>query len=180
MAHARCCTRQLLVYQQNAVLVSPATVITATKREAFHMDTGLLVSIAATSIALAGVIMAMRQLRISREMRAQDAYEAYHHLGLQYPELGTGLLDSARASELDRRRYVWFVLSMLLTVERILTLFPRDRHWRSALEDDIRTHAKLIGSTEFAPHRESLDPKVVKLIDHVLLRIPPPPNCAAS
>lgn len=135
------------------------------------MDTGLLVSTVATAVAIVGVIMAMRQIQISREMRAQDAYETYHHLGLQHADLGTGLMDPQSATEADRRRYTWFVLSMLLTVERILTLFPNDKHWRAALDDDIITHAKLISSPEFAPHRASLDPKVVKLIDGVLARL---------
>lgn len=137
------------------------------------MNDGLVLALfnSATALfAVVGLLVALRQLRASREMNAQTAYEEYHHLVLQHSEIGVGLFNYDTASDIEKHKYRWFILSMLLTVERILTLFPRDKNWRSALEQDIVIHAPFLMSPAFAVHRESLDSRVCKLIDSVLAR----------
>lgn len=119
-------------------------------------------------IAVVGLLLAAQQIHVSRELAAQTAYEAYHHLGLAHPTLATGNYDFQVAANDDREKYRWFVLSMLLTVERVLALFPNDRHWKAALQDDILIHHKFIASTYFGPHWESLDPRVKALAEEVL------------
>lgn len=125
-------------------------------------------SIVTACVATIGLILAWRQISVSREVAAQTAYEAYHHLAILHPALGAGQIDFNSVAEEDRERYRWFVLSMLLTVERILALFPNDRYWRAALEDDIRIHKTFISSESFASHLGSLDPSVIRLIQSVL------------
>lgn len=116
-------------------------------------------------IALAALGVALRQIRSSREVEAQNAYEGYHHLSLQYPRYAYGAIDVAAADGAELDAYCLYVLSMLLTVERVLTLFPHDRHWRAALIDDVSRHRALLASEKFRPHKASLDPRVARLVD---------------
>ncbi|CAN0481388.1 unnamed protein product, partial [Phaeothamnion confervicola] len=102
--------------------------------------------------AFCGLLIAWRQIGVSRQVAAQNAYEAYHHVVIASPQLGRGTFDFSRAKGDDRERYRWFVLSMLLTVERILTLFPKDKQWAVALEQDIILHHRFIESEWFEPH----------------------------
>ena len=120
--------------------------------------------------ALIGFIFALRQIRVSREIAAQDAYEAYHHFGFQYPHLSSGGFDFAAANRDDRNQYHWFVMSMLLTVEKIITLFPNDKAWRNAVEDDIAHHIEYLESNHFQTNRASLDGRVLNIIDEMKAR----------
>ena len=119
-------------------------------------------------IALAALWLAHKQIRRTREIAAYDAYEAFHHFALQYPEFGTGVFDFATASELDRRRYEYFVMSVLLTIERVLQLFPNEASWKAAVTDDVETHLAFIVSPHFTPLRANLDGKVITLIDEIV------------
>ena len=120
-----------------------------------------------TLVAGAALVVALRQIRSSREVEAQNAYEGYHHLSLQYPRYAYGLIDIATADAAELDAYCLYVLSMLLTVERVLTLFPGDRHWRAALIDDVSRHRALLTSDIFRRHKLSLDPQVARLVDQV-------------
>lgn len=119
-------------------------------------------------VAVVALLVAMHQIRVSREIAAYDAYEEYHHFILQHPELGAGGFHYESAESDDRRRYEVFVMSMLLTAERVLALFPRSADWRAALLDDINLHLEFIASEAFQPLRACLNPKVDRLIDEAL------------
>lgn len=116
------------------------------------------------AIAALALLVGARQLGTAREMEALNAYEKYHHLTLDHPDLAAGNFDITAASQDERRRYVTYVLSMLLTLERVMVLFPRDRKWRAAFEDDLLPHQRFLCAEEFLWHRESLSPLVERFI----------------
>jgi len=125
----------------------------------------LAAAVATAIVAIAGLFVAMRQIRSSREVEALNAYEKYHHLCLEYPEFGTGDFDWASAEPVERRRYFVFVLSVLLTIERILVLFPRDRVWRAAFLDDLDCHERFLRSDEFVMYQPAIDKAVLRLVE---------------
>ena len=115
-------------------------------------------------IALIAVMLASRQIRTAREIEALAAYERYHHLVLEYPDLGTGDFDYLKASGPSKRRYEVFAMSVLLTIERVLALFPNDPNWRKALEDDLLLHKSFLCSPEFGSFVQNLEPAVADFV----------------
>ncbi len=137
------------------------------------LDTALSLSAALTGavtmlIAIVALFIARKQIRSTREVEALNAYEKYHHLCLLYPELGCGEFDYANSSIEERRRYITFALSMLLTVERILVLFPRNKVWRASFFDDFAQHEAFLRSSDFDEFRPTMDRGLLKLIDSFL------------
>lgn len=126
--------------------------------------TGLATAI----VAIVALFIARRQIRTTHEVEALNAYEKYHHLCLQYPEYGCGAFDYERSRGLERRQYVTFALSMLLTVERILMLFPKNDLWRQSFFDDFAQHESFLRSQEFQSFEPSLQPELRELIGRFL------------
>jgi hypothetical protein len=135
-----------------------------------------LVSIATnvllTLFAATALYVGYRQILISNEIAARSAYENYHLLCLQYADLSCGDVNFEKFNSVDLDRYTVFVLYMLMTGERVYTLFPHDAGWRFALEDDVRKHKKFISSPHFAAHRHQQGWLTQDLIEHVLAEEP--------
>ena len=130
--------------------------------------TNLLIALFA-GVAL---IVAVRQIKISREISALAAYENYHLLCLQYPRFAGGRLDYENSDPDELDSYIVFVLYMLMTGERIFALFPREPGWCHAIEDDIRIHRRFIASEQFREYRENQEWQIKSLIDKVLSEPP--------
>jgi hypothetical protein len=128
----------------------------------------LIATSVAAFVAVLALFIAKRQIRASREIEALNAYEKHHHLCLQYPELSSGAFEYDRSSPVDQQRYVTFLLSMLLTIERILVLFPKDAGWRAAFRDDFDRHRVFLCSRDFAKYRLTVSSDVIALIDQYL------------
>lgn len=116
--------------------------------------------------AVAALILAWFQVRVSREISAISAYEDYHKLSLQYPEFGLGA-DHEKLSELDKRRYLFFVLYALMVGERIFLMSRAGREWTDAIESDVRLHKKFMLSDEFSTYRAQ-DWAINPIIERVL------------
>jgi hypothetical protein len=127
-----------------------------------------IVGAVTTLIALIALLFARHQIRISREIDALNAYEKLHHLCLQYPKFAVGYSIEAEQDASELSQYFTFVMSTLLTIERILVLFPKDQAWRAAFVDDLKRHENFLGSEKFRPYRASLSPKLLALIDRHL------------
>lgn len=110
----------------------------------------------------------LRQVRISHEIGALQAYENYHMACLQYPAFASGRLDFEKCAQEKRDCYVTFVLYALMTGERVLRLFPRDPSWVHAVKDDIRLHRRLIVSSAFRHYRRQQDTAIRRLVIEVL------------
>lgn len=158
------------------VLVAAAVIASAAASKPIHemfnltiddwTSIGLLaIALATTILAAMGLSIAARQIQTAREIEALNGYEKYHHLCLEYPDLACADFDHEGASAVDKQRYEVFVASMLLTIERIIVLFPRDKVWRAAFDDDIGRHAKFLGSDQFKRYRPTINPEVLELID---------------
>jgi hypothetical protein len=118
--------------------------------------------------AVVALWVAWRQIGISRELAALEAYENYHSMCLRYPQFTTGEVDFRNFNRQEKEQYKIFVLYTLMMDERIYTLFPRDRGWRFSIKDDIRTHKRFISSEEFAQDLSSQGWSFTSLIDEVL------------
>ncbi len=114
--------------------------------------------------AVIALFVAGKQIRVARETEAINAYEKYHHVSLEYPRLANGF-DHAASTPEEYTQYEFYVMCMLLTIERVMTLFPDDREWSAAFLDDVRRHQKFFCSNRFAQHIDSLDSKVVHFIE---------------
>jgi hypothetical protein len=117
-------------------------------------------------VAAYALFIARNQIRVSREMEAINAYEKHHHLVIEFPQFVSNFkFDNCNAKE--SVQYEYFVMSMLLTIERILSLFPHDDAWRAALIDDVRRHQSFFCSERFTQVSGSLSYDVLKLINQV-------------
>lgn len=131
-----------------------------------NANSGTFIAGAVTAlIALVALFFARHQIRMSREIDALNAYEKLHHLCLQFPEFAVGYSIDAETSASKQSQYFTFVMSTLLTIERILVLFPKDPAWRAAFVDDLNRHMAFLRSDKFAPYRASLSPELLALID---------------
>lgn len=136
------------------------------------MGVGEVVGIAANVIVASAASIALwigwRQVSISREISALEAYENYHLLCLQYPKYSTGRIDfeKSKADELDS--YTVFVLYTLMIGERIYSLFPNDKGWMFSIEEDIRIHRRFIASDIFSYHLHNQQWLIRPLIERVL------------
>lgn len=114
------------------------------------------------------LLVGVRQAYISREVSALTAYESYHLACLQYPDLACGRVDWRRSGVQRREHYTTFVLFALMTGERVIKLFPRDKTWLHALKDDIRIHRDFISSDQFRIYRENQYWRICRLIEEVI------------
>lgn len=115
-------------------------------------------------MALHQIEVNKEQIQVDRELEAINAYAAYHQMMIDNPELSTAFNHTSCTGE-AYTQYVAYVMSMLLTIERILTLFPSDPQWAAAFEDDLQLHRQFLCSAEFVPHVASLDDRVATFID---------------
>lgn len=135
------------------------------------MDWQMMGATAEAVVAVfAGVALfvGLRQVRISHEVGALEAYENYHMTCLQYPQFSSGRLNFERCSATERDCYLTFVLYALMTGERVLRLFPKDQTWVFAVKDDIRLHRRFIASPHFRNYRRFQDRMIRWLIVEVL------------
>jgi len=114
-------------------------------------------------VALAALVFALRQIRLSKELEALNSYESYHRLLLEYPSLGSGQVN-LEAPSIEKWKYETFVLSMLLTMERVMVLRPSDPSWEFALEDDLNAHKEFLSSKDFVPLMGTLHRDVAAFI----------------
>jgi hypothetical protein len=119
-------------------------------------------------IAGLALYLAWRQIGVSRELSALDAYENYHSMCLQYPEFSCGNVPFKRFASAKRRQYEVYVLYTLMMDERIYALFPNDEAWLFSIKDDIRLHSEFIASPHFIEHLSNQGWKILPIIEEVL------------
>ena len=56
-------------------------------------------------------------------------------------------------------------MSMLLTMERVMVLRPKEPSWEVALEDDLMLHREFLCSEQFVPLAGALNRDVALFID---------------
>jgi hypothetical protein len=146
---------------------APATIVAA---PSLVDITSALANVGLLAIAGYALVVAVRQIQVNREqilvdreIEAINAYEAYHHLSIEHPELCTNF-DHASCTPEQYSQYISYVMSMLLTIERIMTLFPNDPQWASAFDDDLQMHSSFLCSEKFLRHEPSLDRRVAEFI----------------
>jgi hypothetical protein len=132
---------------------------------------GAIASLGTLIAAIVALRMARDQIEIAKQSAALSAYENYHHFMLQYPDLSTGNFDYEAADGKERRRYAVFVLAMLLALERVMALLPKNPTWRAAFEDDLVAHKKFLCSAEFVPLIASINPIVAAFIADTATRL---------
>lgn len=123
------------------------------------------------ALALFAVVVALRQIHVMKEVEAYNAYENYHHFILQYSQLACGNFDFAAASHEDRFRYITLVMSMLLTVGRVMALFGSQPEWDASFEDDLNLHRNFLCSPEFGNFIGTMDAKVVRFIERTAIKL---------
>ena len=122
-------------------------------------------------LALIAVVVALRQIHVMKEVEAYNAYENYHHFILQYPELGAGGFVYNTASTQERFRYITFVMSVLLTLERVMALFRNEPDWNAAFEDDLVIHREFLCSPDFGTYIGNLNPRVAQFIQKTAIKL---------
>jgi hypothetical protein len=116
---------------------------------------------------VAGKQAELENAKLAKEMDALNAYERYHELMLAHPDLAMNF-DFLNASEKEQNRYIVFVMSMMLTVERVLVLLPNDENWEPALRDDLRMHKQFLCSPLWAHELvQCINPVVEEFIERV-------------
>ena len=137
-------------------------------RELQGLDVSEASNLAIALFACVALLVGIHQVFISREVSALSAYESYHLACLEHPDFSCGRVDWRRCGEQRRECYTTFVLFALMTGERVIKLFPRDRTWIHAVKDDIRIHRDFIASEGFRPYRENQYWRICRLIEEVL------------
>jgi hypothetical protein len=132
----------------------------------------LIVAVAA-AVAL---YIGWRQIKISRELSAIAAYENHLALCLQYPRYSTGQIRFEDLSVEDLDGYIVFVHYVLTTGERIYSIFPNDKGWALAIEQDIRLHRRFIASKHFTNRLKYKTWRINTIIERVLNE----PECDGS
>ncbi len=135
-------------------------------------ELGNLISAMANVVVaiIAGIALYIgwRQVHVSREISALEAYENYHLVSLDHPKFATGNIDFDKASAEHRECYSCYVSYALMTGERIMSLFPHDEGWVEAIKDDIRIHRSFIASDHFKSYRDNQTERMSELICEVL------------
>lgn len=137
-------------------------------RELRSLNVSEASDLAVALFACIALLVGIHQIFISREVSALSAYESYHLACLEHPDLSCGRVDWRRCGEQRRECYTTFVLFALMTGERVIKLFPRDRTWIHAVKDDIRIHRDIIASESFRSYRENQYWRICRLIEEVL------------
>ena len=124
-----------------------------------YLDPAQVIGGFATGLALLAILVGYFQIltsrRIAQESEAQQSYNEYLKLCIQYPQLSStavavkALGFSDLASEISKEtveseQYVWFASYMLNACEKILLAVDKDGPWRSALKAQIGYHAELL------------------------------------
>ena len=120
------------------------------------------------TVALVALFLAWRQISVSRELSALEAYENYYSMCLQYPHFSSGAVDFEKFNAAKLRQYEIYVLYTLMMDERIFALFPNDKGWIYSIEDDIRMHLSYISSLHFSEHLEHQNWKILPIIQRVI------------
>ena len=129
---------------------------------------GAIANVLIATIAGIALYIGWRQVHVSRELSALEAYENYHLVTVEHPKFAGGTIDFEKASSDERECYSCYVSYALMTGERIMSLFPRDEGWVEAIKDDIRIHRAFIASDHFTPYRENQTDRMAELIREVL------------
>jgi hypothetical protein len=129
---------------------------------------GSVANIVVAAIAALALFLAWRQIGVSRELSALEAYENYHSMCLQHSEFSSGKVDFASFDAAKRQQYQVYVLYTLMMDERIFALFPKDAGWIFSIKDDIEMHWEYIASPYFSDHLANQQWKILPLIQEVL------------
>ena len=129
---------------------------------------GGVANIVVAIIACVALFLAWRQIGVSRELSALQAYETYHSMCLQYSEYSSGNVDFASFDAAKLQQYQVYVLYTLMMDERIFALFPKDAGWIFSIKDDIEMHWEYIASSHFADHLANQQWNILPLIREVL------------
>jgi hypothetical protein len=125
-------------------------------------------SIVVGLIAVLALYLAWRQIAVSRELSAMEAYENYHSMCLQYAEYTSGEVEFEKFSPAKLRHYEIYVLYTLMMCERIYALFPDDAGWLFSIEDDIKMHLPFIKSEFFATQLDNQQWNILPIIKRVI------------
>ena len=131
---------------------------------------GSLANLIVALVAMVALYMASRQIAISRELSALEAYENYHSMCLQYPEYSSGSVNFEKFDNEKLQQYQIYVLYTLMMDERIFALFPKDSGWIFSIEDDIQMHLGFIKSIHFKMHLENQNWKILPIIQRVIAK----------
>ena len=132
------------------------------------MISGVFSNLVLALTAGIALFLAWRQIAISRELGALEAYENYHIICLQYPEMASGKVNFGDFDHDKLRQYEMFVLYTLMVAERIFALFPHDKEWRFSIEDDVRMHVEFIRSEHFVGHLRKQGWSILHIITAVM------------
>lgn len=106
-------------------------------------------AVVAATIAVAALRIAKQQIQENKSLNAQDAYLQFHRFSFENPEFSKPKNSGIYRSKEDTIRYHWFVIHMLICIERIVIMFPSDESWRKAIKDDLNDHKNYICSKSF-------------------------------
>jgi hypothetical protein len=115
-------------------------------------------------VAVFALLIASRQIYAARRLNAEDAYLEFHKTCLAHPPYAEPDYQFIFSSRDRLVGYKWFIFGMLMAVERILLLIPRDPTWRKAVLDDMERHADYLCSRDFADSVPNFSPDMQKLL----------------
>ncbi len=117
-------------------------------------------SIVAATVAVVALVIAKQQIYATNDISVQDAYLEYHRLCIQYPEFANPDYGRISTNPLSLERYYWFVLSMLICIERVLQTYKNTASWDQSIEDDFEIHEEFLRSERFALVLPNFDPSL--------------------
>lgn len=122
-------------------------------------------AIIAAAVAVIALFLAKAQIRAANEISVQDAYLEYHRLAIQYPDFANPDYEAIRRTPRLETQYMWFVLSMLVCVERVLLTYRSTESWEAAIGDDFEMHRAYLTSEAFEPLLGNFDDELrVRLV----------------
>lgn len=130
-------------------------------------------TIITAAIAVTAVLFAWRQVRELNRLNAEDKYLDYHWIAFNNPQFSSPSYASIKSDITLYEKYHWFVTGMLMCAERVVSVFPNDLSWRSAIADDINRHREIIVSPEFKRTLDSFYPYMRRFIADVVETVDP-------
>jgi hypothetical protein len=130
-------------------------------------------AIALSIFAIKVAIDAQQQtVALESNLRAREDWGNYMKLAMETPEFSAGV-DLQKLDEIGRKRYEWFVSSMLFSSESVLES-DESSLWIPGIKRQLHSHSDLICSPDFrAGELKDYSTKLVQLVESFCQREAP-------
>jgi hypothetical protein len=126
-----------------------------------------VVALLLATLAAAIAWLQVRETRNSeKEADAQESFRSYLQLCLNNPQLAYPDYQEIKKDDLERKKYEWFVASLLAASEKIIASVKNDQRWIDTIKLNVGYHKEFLSDKTALKESEfnTYDPRLQKLV----------------